>query len=86
MKVFENNGAEYIVRSCSAICLEDQLEENKRQPALFVERNDGQEKQQFVVFNCWEEDSLNSEEDFLEMCNDCTAWESDWRVLETVRM
>lgn len=86
MKAFNIDGANYIIKSCSAICLEDGFQENKRQLALLVERNDGQEKQQFVVFNCWEENNLNSDEDFLDMCNDCAAWESDWRVLETVRI
>lgn len=87
MKNFEINGTEYTVEPCTAICLEDGLNESKRQNALFVEKitEYGEEKWQAVVFNCWQIDNLNSNADFQEMCADSSAWESDWEVLETVR-
>lgn len=87
MKNFEINGTEYTVEPCTAICLEDGLNESKRQNALFVEKvtEYGEEKWQAVVFNCWQIDNLNSNANFQEMCADSSAWESDWEVLETVR-
>ena len=81
MKTFEINGTEYSVETCTAICGADLGDESKRQDALLVSSEDGGEKFEFVVFG-WE--MPETSEDFSDMCDDSSAWESDWEVLETV--
>ena len=81
MKTFEINGTEYSVEICTAICGADLGDESKRQDALLVSSENGGEKFEFVVFG-WE--MPETSEGFADMCDDSSAWESDWEVLETV--
>ena len=82
MKTFEIDGTEYTVETCTAICSADLGDESKRQDALLVSSDNGGEKSEFVVFG-WE--MPETSEDFSDMCDDSSAWESEWEVLETVR-
>ena len=82
MKTFEINGTEYTVEACTAICGADLGDESKRQDAILVTSENGGEKSEFVVFG-WE--MPETDEDFSDMCDDSSAWESDHEVLKTVR-
>ena len=82
MKTFEINNTEYTMESCTAICGSDLGDESKRQDAILVTSENGGEKSEFVVFG-WE--MPETSEDFSDMCDDSSAWESDWEVLETVK-
>lgn len=83
MKAFEINGTEYTVEACTAICLYELGDESKRQSALLVSSENGGEKSEFVVFG-WE--MPETSEGFSDMCDDSSAWESEWEVLDTVRL
>ena len=82
MKTFEINGTEYTVETCTAICSADMNDENRRQDALLVSSENGGEKSKFVVFG-WE--MPETTENFSDMCDDSSAWESDHEVLDTVK-
>ena len=69
MKQFGN----YRVFTCSAIAECDNNDESKRQDALLVIGTDGTETTQYVVFGY---DMPESEEGFLDICDDPSAWES----------
>lgn len=81
MKTFEINGTEYSVETCTAICGADLGDESRRQEALYVANKYNGELFEYIVFGY---DMPETEEAFLEMCDDSSAWESDWEVLETV--
>ena len=80
MKNFEVFGTNYTVESCTAVAYCD-LAENLRQDALLVTSLSDGEKFEYVVFDCQMPETLD---DFMEMCEDSTAWESEYDVLETV--
>ena len=81
MKKFIVEGTEYTVTKCTAIALCD-IENGNRQPALHVvSYSDGGERFDDVVFG-W--DMPESKEDYLDMCEDSGAWESDYTVVESI--
>ena len=82
MKIFIINDIKYTVQPCTAICMADQADESNRQKALLVSNEANGEKFDFVVFGY---DMPETDEDFLYMSDDTSAWENDWEVLETVR-
>ena len=82
MKTFTINDIKYTVQPCAAICMADQADESNRQKALLVSNEANGEKFDFVVFGY---DMPETDEDFLYMSDDTSAWENDWEVLETVR-
>ena len=82
MKQFEINGIEYTVESCSAICGADLGDEGKRQDALLVSTERDGEKFEEVVFGY---EMPETEENFLDMCDDSAAWETDAAVIASVR-
>lgn len=75
------NGYEYTVESVTAIAARDTSEE-ARQPALLVSSEVDGEKFESVVFG-W--DMPEDDDDFRSMCEDSSAWDSDWETIETVR-
>lgn len=82
MKQFEINGIEYTVESCSAICGADLGDEGKRQDALLVSTERDGEKFEEVVFGY---EMPETEENFLDMCDDSAAWETDAAIIASVR-
>ena len=82
MKTFAINGAEYTVNPCTAICGADMGDESSRQDALFVSSENGGEKSEFVVFGY---EMPETDENFRDMCDDPSAWESDQDVVDTVK-
>ena len=82
MKQFEINGIEYTAESCSAICGADLGDEGKRQDALLVSTERDGEKFEEVVFGY---EMPETEENFLDMCDDSAAWETDAAVIASVR-
>lgn len=84
-KNFTINNTAYTVTECTAIALCD-MESGDRQNALLVEStNDYGEIDRQVVFN-WDMKYLNTDEDFVAMCDSPEDWESDWEALDTVEM
>lgn len=84
MKQFIIEGTEYAVTECTAIASCDVDETRTRQNALHVvSYSDGGERFDFVVFG-WEMNWLETEEDFLKMSEESSAWESDYTVIETI--
>lgn len=85
MKKFIVEGREYTVTECTAIALCDlEAGTRTRQNALHVvSYSDGGERFDYVVFG-WEMSWLESEEDFLQMSEDSSAWESHYTVIDTI--
>ena len=82
-KTFKLDGKEYTVKPCTAIADCDGYQESERQNALLVSNTaDWGERFDFVVFGWGMPETL---EDFTDMCEDASAWDSDWETLETVR-
>lgn len=82
MKQFEINGIEYTVESCTAICGADLGDEGKRQDALLVSSERDGEKFEEVVFGY---EMPETEENFLDICENYAAWETDAAVIASVR-
>lgn len=81
MKTFTINNTEYTVTPCTAIASCD-LNTGDRQDALLIENTaDSGEKFRYVVFGY---EMPTTAEDFQDMADDSSAWESDCEVLETV--
>lgn len=81
-KTFTLDGVEYTVTPCSAIPGVHQFLGHGAVAALLIENTaDSGEKFQKVCFGY---DMPNTIEDFTEMCEDSSAWESDHEVLATV--
>lgn len=80
MKTFEIDGANYAIEPCTAICAADAGDESKRQEALCVTNECNGELFEYVVFGY---DMPETEEAFLEMCDDASAWESNCETLKT---
>lgn len=72
MKVFNIDGTEYAVESCTAICAADGGDESKRQDALLVSSEHDGEKLEEVVFGY---EMPESAEAFLDICENYVAWE-----------
>lgn len=81
-KSFTVGSIEYTVEPCTAICYAELGDESKRQSALLVTGALNGEKSKHVVFG-W--DMPESEAAFLDMCDDASAWESDWDVIAGAR-
>ena len=79
-KTFTIENHKYIVIPCTAVASCD-MDTNTRQDALLVVTFRNFEKIEKVVFGY---DMPETAEDFEDMCNDSSAWESDSEVLETV--
>ena len=80
-KTFIFDGTVYAVTTCTAIAYCD-LDTGDRQNALLIENTaDSGEKFQKVCFGY---DMPYTTEDFADMCEDTSAWESDHEVLATV--
>lgn len=80
-KIYTMDGTEYTVTACTAIALT--AGDTTRQNALLVESTaDSGEKFQKVCFGY---DMPYTTEDFSDMCEDTSAWESDHEVLATVQ-
>lgn len=82
MKKFEIEGYCYDVKKCTAVAYCD-MDTMQKQDALLVTTIRNGEKIQHVVFGY---DMPETSEEFAEMCEDSTAWESDYEVLKTVRI
>ena len=82
MKQFEINGIEYTIEDCTAICGADCGDESKRQEALLVSSERDGEKFEEVVFGY---EMPETEENFLDMCDDSAVWETDAAVIASVR-
>lgn len=82
MKQFEINGIEYTIEDCTAICAADCGDESKRQDALLVSSERDGEKFEEVVFGY---EMPETEENFLDMCDDSATWETDAAVIASVR-
>lgn len=82
MKQFEIDNTEYTVENCTAICGADLGDEGKRQDALLVSSERDGEKFEEVVFGY---EMPETEENFLDICENYAAWESGEDVLETVK-
>ena len=79
-KTFTINNTKYTVTNCTAVAACD-LDTGDRQDALLVVSYDNGEKFDRVVFGY---DMPETAEDFADMCDDSSAWESAADVLETV--
>lgn len=80
MKTFEIDGTNYAIEPCTAICAADAGDESKRQEALYVANKYNGELFEYIVFGY---DMPETEEAFLEMCDDASAWESNCETLKT---
>ena len=77
------NGDEYTVEAVTAIALDaGDASEEARQPALLVTNEVDGAKFESVVFG-W--DMPEDDDDFRSMCEDFSAWDSDWETIDTVR-
>ena len=83
MKTFKVNGKEYEIRACTAICDADHRDERKRQEALLVSYHNETETVEYIVFGYDMPETMN---EFLIICEDLFAWESNWEVLETLEI
>lgn len=81
-KIFTIYNQEYTIHDCSAICNADLPNESKRQNALLVTVERDGEIFKNVVFGY---DMPETDENFRDMCEDPSAWESDWQVIKTVK-
>lgn len=79
-----NNGfdadIEYEVSTCTAICAS--IGETERTSALYVHYY--AESGEHVEFVVWNWDMPEDEDEFLEMCEDSSAWDGDHSTLVTV--
>lgn len=82
MKTFNINGTEYTVEICSAICAADCGDERKCQDALLISNKYNGELFESVVFGY---EMPETEENFLDMCDDYSAWESDCTIIRTAQ-
>ena len=82
MKTFNINGTEYTVEICTAICAADCGDEGKCQDALLVSNEYNGELFESVVFGY---EMPETEENFLDMCDDYSAWESDCAIIRTAQ-
>lgn len=81
-KTFTVCGSEYTVCDCTAIAKD--LGESERRKALFVYSiSESGEKTEFVAFGY---DMPEDEEEFLEMCEDSSAWDGWFETIESVEI
>ena len=81
MKKYTVFGTAYYCYPCTAICEADNNDETMRQEAILVISTNGTETSEEVVFGY----ELPKEmDDFLEICGDGNAWESDPETLYSV--
>ena len=80
-KTFTVNNTDYTVIEVTAVASCD-MDTGDRQDALLVVNTQNGEKVEKVVFGY---EMPETAEDFLDMCDDYNAWDSDYEVLETVK-
>ena len=81
-KTFTIGGTEYTVSECTAICKD--LGESEIRKALFVcSFSESGEKSEYVIFDF---DMPKNEDEFLEMCEDSSAWDGWYATLESVEI
>ena len=81
-KTFTIGNTQYTVCECTAVC--KSIGESERQKALFVyDISESGEKTEFVVFGF---EMPEDESEFLEMCEDSSAWDGWYETLETVEI
>lgn len=79
-KTFIVDSREYTVNTCTAIAAT--IGDTERQDALYVVTiGDSGEKFDHVVYGY---EMPEDEDAFMDMCEDGSAWVSDWEDLETV--
>ena len=81
MKKFTVSGTTYRCYSCTAISNADNGNEAMRQEAVLVISTDGTEQDVEVVFGY---DLPQEQADFLELCDDSAAWETEQEMLRSV--
>lgn len=81
-KTFTIANVKYTVVACTAVASCD-METADRQEALLVVGCMNGEKIEQVVFGY---EMPETAEDFAAMCEDSSAWESDWEVIESVEV
>lgn len=81
-KTFTVGSQEYTVCECTAICKD--LGESERRKALFVYSfADSGEKSEYVILDF---DMPEDESEFLEMCEETSAWDGWYATVETVEI
>ena len=81
-KTFTVGGTEYTVSECTAVCKD--LGESERRKAIFVYSfSESGEKNEFVVFDY---EMPEDEAEFLEMCEDYSAWDGWYETVESVEI
>lgn len=81
MKKFTVENTNYRCYPCTAISSADNGNEAMRQDAVLVISTDGTEQDVEVVFGY---DLPQEQADFVDMCDDSSAWESDQETLRSV--
>ena len=81
MKKFPVENTTYRCYPCTAISNADNGNENMRQDAILVISTGDAERIVEVVFGY---DLPQEQEDFVDMCDDSAAWESDQETLRSV--
>lgn len=81
MKKFTVSGTTYRCYSCTAISTADNEDETMRQDAVLVISTGDAEQIVEVVFGY---DLPQEQADFLEMCDDSAAWETEQEMLRSV--
>ena len=81
-KTFTVGGTEYTVCDCTAICKD--LGESERRKAIFVYSfSESGEKSEYVLFGF---DMPEDESEFLEMCEDSSAWDGWFETIDSVEI
>ena len=81
-KTFTVGGTEYTVCKCTAVFKD--FGESERRKALFVYSfEESGEKSEFVLFGF---DMPEDESEFLEMCEESSAWDGWYETLESVEI
>ena len=81
-KTFTIGNTEYTVCDCTAICKD--LGESERRKAIFVYSfSESGEKDEYVLFDF---DMPEDEAEFLEMCEDSSAWDGWCETVESVEI
>lgn len=81
-KTFKIGNTEYKVSECTAICKD--MGESERRKALYVYNiSESEEKHEFVIFDY---KMPKNEAEFLEMCEDSSAWNGWFETVESVEI
>ena len=81
-KTFTIGSTKYTVCDCTAICKD--LGESERRKAIYVYSfSESGEKHEYVLFDV---DMPEDESEFLEMCEDSSAWDGWYEPVESVEI